>query len=375
MSNLEIFDVFIFAGEPSGDLHGEALIQELLKVNRNLKIGGVFGPKMRSVCKNSFLNMENFQIMGFIDVFLTLPKLIKNFFIIRNLILKINPKAVVLIDYADFNLRLSASLRKKGYKGKITQYISPSVWAWRKNRIFTMEKNLDLLLTIFPFEKEHFAKTSLNVKYIGHPLAKIKTPAKQKNEILQIGIFPGSRKKEVERNFPIQLKALENIYAKNNNLKFAISIHQKELVLPLLEKSILPKDKIVLFDPSNNYAIMSNIDFAIAKSGTVTLELAMHLVPTIVTFAIKPLDVFIGKNILKIILSFYCIVNIIFNKQVFPELFGPNLTVARLTSEIENLLYNDEAKKQCRLECENIKQALNAKNPSSEASKEILSLI
>ncbi|MBS0627154.1 MAG: lipid-A-disaccharide synthase, partial [Verrucomicrobia bacterium] len=151
-STLKNYDLFIFAGEPSGDLHGEALIQNLRSLHPEITISGVGGPKMRAAGLDSILEMEQFQVMGFIAVFLSLPKLIRYFYFLAKTILFLKPKAVLFIDYPGFALRLERHLKKKHFKGKIIHYICPSVWAWGKKRIPLMEKTLDLLISIFPFE-------------------------------------------------------------------------------------------------------------------------------------------------------------------------------------------------------------------------------
>ena len=150
-------DLFISSGEPSGDLQGSLLIEALLKERSSIRIGAVAGPRMRRLPIEPYFEMEQLSVMGFIDVIAAIPHLIRQFFQIRNKILELNPKAVVCIDYPGFHLRLEKSLRKKGYRGKLIHYISPTVWAWGKKRIPQMEKTLDLLLTIFPFEKKCFS--------------------------------------------------------------------------------------------------------------------------------------------------------------------------------------------------------------------------
>src|SRR5437016_2086989 len=142
---------FIFAGESSGDLHGSRLM-EALKKSKGCTFTGVGGPLMRAQYMKSILNMEDFLVIGFTDVIKALPKLYKQFYKVRDAILKQEPDCVILIDYPEFNLRLAKALRKKKYKGKIVQYICPTVWAHGKHRINTMANTLDLLLTIFPFE-------------------------------------------------------------------------------------------------------------------------------------------------------------------------------------------------------------------------------
>ena len=162
--------LFIFAGEVSGDSHGASLVKALKEKKPNIVITGVAGPKLRKEGITGPLVMENFEVMGFTDVILSLPRLIKQFYVTRNYILKENPDAVILIDYPGFNLRMAKALREKKYQGKIIQYISPSVWAWGSHRIIQMEKTLDLLMTIYPFEGAFFSHTSLKVNYVGSPV-------------------------------------------------------------------------------------------------------------------------------------------------------------------------------------------------------------
>ncbi|MDP1879513.1 MAG: lipid-A-disaccharide synthase, partial [Parachlamydiaceae bacterium] len=120
---------FIFAGEASGDLHGSRLIQAMHEKNPSIIFFGVGGPRIRQEKFSCITKMELFQVMGFTDVFKALPRLVKLFYFIRNQIILEQPDAVILIDYPGFNLRLARSLRKKGYRGKIIQYICPTVWA------------------------------------------------------------------------------------------------------------------------------------------------------------------------------------------------------------------------------------------------------
>ena len=210
-------DLFVFAGEASGDLYGKELVRSLKKENKTLRIFGVAGPLMRQEGVETLLEMEEFQVIGFFDVLICLPKLIKKFYFLRREILKRNPSIALFIDYPGFCLRQERSLRKKGYQGTIVHAIAPTVWAWGKKRISLIEKNVDILLTLFPFEKELFPTSSLQVEYVGHPLEK-KIPPQGRKKTGQkkfIGIFPGSRKKEILRNIPFQLDAIRHLFQKD----------------------------------------------------------------------------------------------------------------------------------------------------------------
>lgn len=369
----EKIDLVIVVGESSGDLHGAKLIQQLLAQNPTLKIAAVAGPRMRELPIKQLFAMEELQVMGFVDVILALPRIAFQFFKIRNKILSLQPKAVVTIDYPGFNLRLANSLKTKGYRGKLIHYICPTVWAWGKKRIPLMAKTFDLLLTFFPFEPACFKNTTLNVRHVGHPLAfSIPQPKIQNRESL-IALFPGSRIKEVERNFPLQLMAAKQLIQEDPQIRLAVSIAH-----PRLEKTIrdISGSTPLEFVPSEaSTALMKRARLAIAKSGTVNLELALHELPTVVCYAIRPLDVFLAQRIFKIRLPFYCIVNIILGRAVFPELFGPHLTQGNLTHAARNLWFSEEARIRCIGDCREVRQSLGKENSSNIAASAVLEIL
>ncbi len=365
-----MIDLFISTGELSGDLHGAKLIRELLALGPDLKIGAVAGPRMRALNIHSFFPMESLQVMGFIDVLFALPKIIRQFYAIRKKILELAPKAVVLIDYPGFHLRLEQSLRKKGYRGRLIHFSCPTVWAWGKRWIPRMEQQLDLLLSLLPFEKECFAHTRLPVKYIGHPLALPVAefiPSKKFDGQKILALFPGSRKTEIERNLPLQLKVARRMKALDPTLTLAISVAQGHLVPPIPDALLVP--------PEDNYELMRASHLAIATSGTVTLELALHGTPTVVNYAIKPLDCFIAQKLLRIRLPYYCLANIIVQKPLFPELFGPHFTEEQLFFWTQKLWSNEAARAACRAGCDEVRKSLGMKRAAREAAEAILSML
>jgi lipid-A-disaccharide synthase len=433
-------DLFVFAGEKSGDLHGEKLLQALRAKSPHLKISGVGGPKMRSQGMDCLLSMEEFQVMGFIDVFLTLPKLIRQFYFIASEIKRLQPKVVIFIDYPGFNLRMAKHLRKKRFQGKLVHFICPSVWAWGKKRIPSMAENLDLLLSILPFEKELFKDTSLDVAYVGHPLierlknyshnayfsrdvgmgkkimasftfsgrisAEREVPdaaifdegiasaiSEEKgaadgclaagrkltgkvNEAKIIALFPGSRKKEIERNLPLYLEACRDLLIKQSGLQIALSVSEERyrpLILKILKTHGWHQDEILFVPAEDSYELMKAAYLAIAKSGTVTLELALHRVPTVVTYGVSFLDKIIAYDILRIRLPFYCLVNIIAQKEIFVELIGPHFTLDHL-KERAKALFDESLRTKIQYDCDRLIEQLGDKVTAPEAAVKILQL-
>lgn len=370
-------DLLILAAEPSGDLHGESLIQQLLEQKPDLRIAALAGPRMRKLPIQTIGAMENLQVMGFIDVLLALPRILRQFFSLRDTILRLKPAAVVCIDYPGFHLRLQKHLRKKGYKGKLIHYICPSVWAWGKKRIHLMEKNLDLLLCFFPFEKDCFTASKLPVSYVGHPLTQIITNYSGETAFREIyglmgsiiALFPGSRKEEIEKNLPLQLETAKKLCEIDPTLQIAISIASKDLEAQIWSLAGL---KAISIPSEHTYDLMRHCHMALATSGTITLELALHRVPTIVLYAIKPIDFFLAQKIFRINLPFYCIVNIITSSLVYPEFFGFRLTLQHLYDTSLSLLQDPAARAKCQKGCDQLKKILGNLPASTIAAEQIL---
>jgi lipid-A-disaccharide synthase len=373
-------DLFVFAGEKSADMHGAAILKSLKEERPDLQITGVGGPKMRAAGMQCLLQMEEFQVMGFIDVFFSLPSLLRHFYKIVREILRLQPKIVLTIDYPGFNLRLAKALRKRGYKGKIVHFICPSVWAWGKKRIKTLADNMDLLLCVLPFEPALFSHTRLTAIYVGHPLVeKLRTytykPFSLNCDKKILALFPGSRKKEIERNLPLQLDAC---HALADTFHIALSISDPQytpLITSIVQKKGLSLGKQLDFVSSEySYELMRSAHLSFAKSGTVTLELALHKTPTIVTYAVTPIDAFIAHDLLRIRLPFYSLPNIIAQKEIFPEYIGKQLTKEGLLAHAHTLLEKQKYQ-DCQRECSQLSTLLGETNTSTTAAQQLLPLL
>lgn len=358
-------DCYVVTGEVSGDDRAAEVVSYLQDHNPLMTFAGVAGPKLRALGISGTHTMEDLLVMGFIDVIKALPRVFKVFSAVKKEILNLNPQMVLLVDYPGFNLRLAKALRKAGYTGKIVQYVCPTVWAWGKRRIPVMEQTLDKLFTLFPFEPKHFNQAKLDAKYIGHPLThpqEVRERWESSFDQAFLAIFPGSRKKEIEMNLPIQLQAAEK-----RGIPFVVSCAHEKL-LPSIERIVGQRAEIV--PPKFAASLIDQCSFAIATSGTITLQLALADIPTVCTYGIKPLDVFIAQKIFRINLPFYCIVNILGDREVFPELFGPNLTEEALEHAVAKI--TDPA-----FVCptDDIKSLLGTLDPAEEVGKELSSLI
>lgn len=378
------YDIFIFAGEPSGDQIGGELITQLRKEREELSITGIGGPSMRAAKMECLLEMEQFQVVGLFPVIAKLPKILKHFFAIKKEILEKQPKLVILIDYAEFTMRLAGSLRKSGYKGLIYQYVAPTVWAWRPGRVQLMAKYFDKLFAIFPFEPDWFKQSTLPTIYVGNPVVKRVlsaqlepiSPPKEKKICL---IFPGSRPHEVKSQLTRFAKLAKRLSEEDSTLYFGISLASNKL-LPLIltitkEAGLEEGEHFEFFTPKASFSWMKIGELAVTKTGTISLELALAKVPTVAIYHLSWIEqflinLFFPKKLKK--QKFFCLPSIIAKKEVFKELIGKNLTEQTLYEEAKLLLNSAKAREKCRQACESVIALLGPDDAAKKVATEIL---
>ena len=215
--------LMIVTGEPSGDAHGAALVNELRAVSAEpLEIFGATGPLLREAGVESIINSDDLAIMGILEVGRAFPKFWRAYQTLKQAAIERKPDAVILVDWPEFNFRLARSLHRRGLK--IIYYISPQLWAWRSYRLRTIKRDVDLLLAILPFEQEWYAARGVDhVEFVGHPLAGEVRARQNRAEFCRgqtrfqatyYSLLPGSRRKELERILPPMLEAAALISAR-----------------------------------------------------------------------------------------------------------------------------------------------------------------
>ena len=353
----------LIAGELSADLYGARIMHHL----KGIPLWGVGGQNLKAQGQEQILTFDSFKVMGYSDVLKKLPTLTKNFLTLRNEILARQPKVLCIIDQPSFGMRLATSLRKRGYTGSIVQFVAPTVWAYNPKRAEKMATSFDLLLTLFPFEPAYFAHTNLKTIFVGHPILEIM--AEERAETLSFGpkvlsLFPGSRPDEIRRNFPKQLEAARLIQQ---------SIPDIEIAVCATDSRKYPSDiSVVPFDA--RYELMQKSSLAIAKCGTVTLELALKGVPTVVTYELSVLNRLIGQHFLHLDrMPYYSIANILCKKELFPELIKPPVTASMIAQKALELI---SSQRNFKNECAIVKQAIESIEPASLAvAKELRDLL
>jgi lipid-A-disaccharide synthase len=376
--------IFIIAGEASGDNLGGKLCEQLSK-KLKCEFLGVAGPKMIAKGVKTIFPIENISLMGFIEI---LPKI----FQIKRLInltideiKKFDPDIIITIDSPGFNFRV---IKYLNVRAKKLHYVSPSVWAYKPDRVYFMAKIYDKVLALLPFEPAYYKKTNLECVYVGHPILedkldkgksqRFRTKYGIKNNAVVITVMCGSRKNEIYKMLDIFIQAInmlkEQCIQKEIHVGFPYVTNEHKNIIQAhadkmnFEYNLIPQDgKIDLYAASN---------LALVKSGTSSLELAIAEVPMVVAYKVNFLTVFILKYIFRV-KSFVSIINILAKKEVIPEKLQSHCNPLELQSELKKFLNSSYANKQI-IEFKKQKKILEFSkkiSPSEKAAEEVLKLI
>jgi lipid-A-disaccharide synthase len=340
--------IAIVAGEKSGDELGGPLIDSLKKQFPDAEFIGLGGDSMKSKGLTSFFDIKEIAVMGIVEPLLRLRKILnlrKNF---KKFLLNQKPDLYIGIDSPDFNLPIARYLKKQ-LGIKTIQYVSPSVWAWRKGRIKTMESYIDLVFTLFPFEGEAYADSSIRVSYIGHPLSykfpiEGKKPFSEdrvlsKNNNKVIALLPGSRNSEVSLLGNEMLRAAKLIKNDLPEARFLMPLSSPD------HKELLEEggDKgIVEFSYGNSQEVLKSADLAIITSGTATLEALLMQTPCVTVYKTGWLSFKIIKPLLNI--KYFSLPNLLANKGLLPELLQDEVTPENIHTTFMSLFRQDKEK-------------------------------
>jgi lipid-A-disaccharide synthase len=254
---------------------------------------------------------------------------------------------VILIDYPGFNLRLAKALRKElGYKGQIIYYISPQVWAWKKGRVKTMARLLDLMICIFPFEKELYERSGLRTVFSGHPMVdRLKTLKRAwTREPGLVGFFPGSRANEVRKLFPVMIETAELLRARHPAARFAVSAANQTLAALMLEivNASGHSEARSWIETGSVYDLMQRAGVGIVASGTATLEAACFGLPYTLVYKVNPITYAAGKLVVRI--KHLGIVNILAGETVVKEMIQGQFVPEKLAAETLRLMQDQGAR-------------------------------
>ena len=391
--------VFVIAGEASGDLHGSNLIRALKSRLPQARFVGIGGPKMEEAGLELLFPSSELAVVGVVEVIGHIRPILKAFGRTTAWLRKERPDLLILIDYPEFNLQVAGRAKKLGIP--IFYYISPQVWAWRQGRVKKLRRLVDRMAVILPFEKAFFRSRGMEVSFVGHPLLDVVKAEVSKAEFCRmaglnperpiVGLVPGSRKSEISRLFPVMAGAAERIFQDRQNVQFVVPL------APSLDPGILesfncpitisfttdphrqlqteksPNHQIIRVVQGQTYDAIAASDLILAASGTVTLEAAILGTPMVVTYKVSLITCLLGKCLIKV--PFASLVNLVAGRRVVTEIIQQDVTPERLSQEALSLLRDDAGRENMIKDLKEVKNALGGSGAAERAADLAMELI
>ncbi len=344
--------IFISAGEPSGDLHGANLIRALRQLQPAVDIHAFGGERMAQAGCHMVYPLCNHAVMGLTAVLAELPRFIRILRLFARWLKEHKPDRVVLIDYPGLHWWLARIAHGQGIP--VYYFVPPQIWAWATHRVKRMKKYVDRILCSLPFEPQWYAERGVQAEYIGHPYFDEMQRQKLDEGFLEsqmaigvpiVGVLPGSRNKEVSRNGPMLVQAMERLHAQRPDVRFLVAAYKPSQAITmerLVGSRLLPVEIHVGRTPE----IIHLAHACVAVSGSVSLELLHHLTPTVIVYRI-------GKWLFPLVkrfkhVKYITLVNLLADQELFPEFLTAQCPDQAIASILLHWL-NDEPARQQRI--------------------------
>ncbi|MCL4146709.1 UNVERIFIED_CONTAM: hypothetical protein GTU68_032867 [Idotea baltica] len=343
--------VAIVAGEKSGDYLAADLIKAIRQRYPKAEFKGLCGPLMQQQGAVSLADMDKISIFGLDGLLSSLREILAIRKMLFRSFLEWQPDVFIGVDVPDFNLRLERKL--KDHDIPCVHYVSPTVWAWRGGRIKKIRRSIDLMLTLFPFEKKYYQQNNTPVEYVGHPLAKqimewqvdltlfqtLGLNSLDRDSFKLVAVLPGSRMSEVSKLAPIMFDGINRLLQKNINLKFVIPAANQKINDYLKQLPNYRPNQVEIINGQSR-DLMALCDFVILASGTAALEAALFAKPMVVMYKVSKLSELVFKNTISV--EHYSMPNHLTKTPVVPELIQDAATVDNLVIEVEKLLMDTD---------------------------------
>ena len=364
-------NIFILAGEPSGDEYGAQLMKELTAINPNIVFSGIGGNLMEKQRLKSMAPFQKMSVMGFVEI-------IKNLFFFINLekkilqVLQTNPPdKIILIDYPGFNLRLCQKIKSK-INTQIIYYISPQIWAWKEKRIEIIKKYVDQMIVIFEFEKKWYNRKKIEVNYVGHPFLDIWKPNKNLDSLALkykidmnkpiLTLFPGSRHQEINKHLNLFIQSALKIKKSIPELQILLGLHPDIKLKQKIDKQIT----VINDTPLKALEIATA---AIVSSGTATLQSAIMNTPAVVVYKMNFISWWLTQKLVQV--KFASMTNIIAEKLVFPELLQNDANVNNISNQMIEMINNTNYRTKLMNQIKLIQQKVGSSGASIKAAQYI----
>jgi lipid-A-disaccharide synthase len=368
--------IFISAGEASGEHYGALLVSALQKqlaaTGQSASFFGMGGERMAAAGLQCIVRSEDMAVMGLTEVVRHLPRIWREFRRLKQSIRQRPPSVAVLIDFPEIHFRLAKELHRLGVP--VIFFVSPQLWAWKKKRIRLVQKYIDKMLVIFPFEEPFYREQGVQAEFVGHPLAELPLPAISRAQFAAengldlaktwIGLLPGSRPKEIRDHLPEILRAAQMLA---DSFEFVIPLAPTLNAAQRNEVQLLVQNygggvAVRLVDDAR--AALFHARVSIVASGTATVEAALIGNPFVVVYHVSPLTYAIAKRVVKV--PHVAMANLIAGKRVVPELIQSDFTAANIVREIGALLPEGPARQTMMEELARIRGLLAKNNGAGE---------
>lgn len=366
-------EIFISAGEPSGDFHAANLVRQIRLKRPDVMISGVAGSLMRLEAVETVFDAENLAVMGITDVLAHAHVIFEAFSKVSAYLEEKSPGLIILVDYPGFNLRVAKKAHELGIP--VFYYISPKVWAWGTGRVNKIRKYVDHMGLILPFEEEFYKKNGIKATFVGNPLIDAFPEPIQKKDTLKgkrvIGLLPGSRKGEISRHLPVMLDAAIMIIREMPDTEFIISLKDVSYCENIKGYHLL-SDSIKI-ESGEVSRIFEKCDIMVAASGTVTLEAAIAGVPTIIMYIMSDLSFGIAKALVKV--KFAGLANLVAGREVSPELLQDDASPGKIASMVIKLLGSKGAIEKMKADYKLVRNKLGRPGAAGRAADIALSML
>lgn len=362
--------VWISAGEASGDIHAATLLKALREVEPGLTALGMGGPALSKAGCDVRFPMRLISLVGLTEVLSGLPRILRLLAEVKKALLAARPRALVLIDCPDFHFRVARIAKKLGIP--VYYYVSPQVWAWRSGRVEFLRRFTRRVLCILPFEKDFYAARGMDVDYVGHPLMD-QMPLSELDALRpdpdQLGILPGSRRKEISSLLPEFAGAALLLRQRLPNLKLALA-RAPGVEEDFLRQFLPPELPVTIHPPEDRYRMMRQSRALLAASGTVTLEAALIGTPTVVAYKLSALSFAIGKAVVQV--KWASLPNLIMGREIFPEMLQAQARADLLAERLAPWLAEDIALAAARTDLAGLRATVGGPGAAHRAAAIIL---
>ncbi|KAA6460859.1 lipid-A-disaccharide synthase [Acidobacteria bacterium AB60] len=371
------WNVFISAGEASGEAYGALLIDELKRrfegAGQQAAFFGMGGPRMAAAGLERIVRAEDVAVMGITEVVRHLPRIYREFRKLKQSLRDRKPDVAVLIDFPDIHFKLAEELKRLGVP--VLFFVSPQLWAWKKHRIKLVQRYVDRMLVIFPFEEPFYRERGVHAEFVGHPMAELPMPVISREAFAEangldagrtwVGLLPGSRMKEVRANLPEMLNAARQLKQTVPDLQFVLPLAptlteaQVEEVLAIGGDASRADKGDGLRYVRDARAALFHARASIVASGTATVEAALIGNPFVVVYRVSPLTYAIAKRVVTV--PHVAMANLIAGKRVVPELIQNDFTASNLVRQLLPLLPDGPSRESMMIELAKLRGLVRAK--------------